>query len=66
MYQVIVHEADPDETGFGAECPSLPGCISEGETIDETLANMKEAIQGYIESLNRRGLPVLEESFGLY
>jgi predicted RNase H-like HicB family nuclease len=66
MYQSIVHEADPDETGFWVECLNLPGCISEGETIDETLANMKEAIQGYIESLNRRGLPVPEESFGLY
>jgi predicted RNase H-like HicB family nuclease len=62
MRQVIIHRADPDETGFWAEVPSLPGCFSQGETIEETLENIKDAIQGYIASLERRGLPVPKEA----
>jgi len=61
MRQIIIHEAE--EGGYWVECPSLPGCVSEGETYTETLANIKEAIQLYIESLAARGLPVPEETF---
>lgn len=63
MRQVIIHQADEDETGYWAECPSLPGCFSQGETVEETLANIKEAIELYIESLIARGLPIPEETF---
>jgi predicted RNase H-like HicB family nuclease len=43
-----------DEDGmFIAECPSLPGCISEGKTRQEALANIKEATEAYIESLKQ-------------
>jgi predicted RNase H-like HicB family nuclease len=39
----------PGEDGYWiAECPSLPGCISQGKTKEEAIANIKEAIQGYI------------------
>jgi predicted RNase H-like HicB family nuclease len=38
-----------EEGGFTAVAPSLPGCISEGETRDEALANIKEAIELYLE-----------------
>ena len=38
-----------DEGGFTAFVPSLPGCISEGDTREETLANIKEAIELYLE-----------------
>jgi predicted RNase H-like HicB family nuclease len=41
---VIVHEAE--EGGYWAEVPALPGCASQGETIDELLSNMIEAIEG--------------------
>jgi len=41
--------------------PALPGCISEGDTYEEALINIKEAIQLYIESLQKDGLPVPEE-----
>jgi len=37
-----------DEGGYTAYVPSLPGCISEGETIEESLANIKEAIELYL------------------
>lgn len=44
----IILEAS-DEGGFTAIVPALPGCISEGETREETIANIKEAIQLYLE-----------------
>ncbi len=54
--QVII---EPDETGgYVVSCPSLPGCHSQGETIDEALENIREAIELYIEVLVEDGLPV--------
>ena len=45
-----------DEDGvFIAEAPSLPGCVSQGKTRKEALANMKDAIEGYLESLKKHG-----------
>ena len=38
-----------EEGGFSASIPSLPGCISEGETVDEALANIREAFELYVE-----------------
>jgi predicted RNase H-like HicB family nuclease len=38
-----------DEGGFTVYAPSLPGCISEGETVEEALANIREAIELYLE-----------------
>jgi predicted RNase H-like HicB family nuclease len=43
------------------ECPSLPGCISQGETKEEADANIREAIELYIEVLEDQGLPVPED-----
>lgn len=55
-FRIIV---EPDEDGaFVATVPSLPGCISQGPTRDEALHNVREAIQGYLESLQERGEPV--------
>ncbi len=39
--------------GFVAECPSLPGCMSQGKTRKEALKNIREAIQGYIKVLRK-------------
>ncbi len=39
--------------GFVADCPSLPGCMSQGKTKKETLKNIQEAIQGYIKVLKK-------------
>jgi len=50
---------EPDEDGvFVAECASLPGCISQGKTRDEAIANIKEAITGYLASLKKHNEPV--------
>lgn len=46
----------PGEDGYWViECPSLPGCISQGETREEALANIKDVIVLYIESLTEHG-----------
>jgi predicted RNase H-like HicB family nuclease len=42
--KVVVHEAD--EGGFWAEVPAIPGCATQGETMDELLRNLHEAIEG--------------------
>ena len=57
---------EPDEDGvFVAECPSLPGCISQGQTRAEAVANIRDAIQGYLVSLAKHNeaapLPINEE-----
>jgi antitoxin HicB len=50
---------EPDEDGvFVAECPSLPGCISQGNTREEALANIKDAMTGYLASLKKHNEPV--------
>lgn len=55
-YRVLVEQ---DEDGvFVAEVPSLPGCISQGNTRAEALANVREAIGVYLESLEAHGEPV--------
>ncbi len=46
--KIVVHEAD--EGGFWAEVPALPGCASQGETMDELLANMRDAIQAWLDT----------------
>ncbi len=51
-----------DEDGVWiAECPSLPGCGSDGATRDEAIERVKEAIQSYVEALEADGLPVPDE-----
>ena len=59
MRQVLIY---PGEDGYWVvECPSLPGCISQGRTRQEALANIKEAIALYIETLEDDGMPVPED-----
>lgn len=48
-----------------AECPTLPGCISQGKTKEDAIANIREAIEGYVNALMEDGLPVPEEQFDL-
>jgi predicted RNase H-like HicB family nuclease len=54
MRQVLVY---PGENSYWvAECPSLPGCVSQGKSKEEAVTNIKEAIDGYISSLVEDGL----------
>ena len=55
----LIITLDRDETGvIVAECPAIPGCISQGHTEDEAMANIKEAIQGCIDARLANGMPV--------
>ena len=59
MRQVIVY---PGEDGFWvAECPSLSGCVSQGQSREVAVANIREAIDGYVRALQDDNLPVPEE-----
>jgi predicted RNase H-like HicB family nuclease len=61
MRQVIIY---PGEDGWWVvECPSLPGCVSQGKTREEAIANIKEAIEGYVATLEEDGLSVPPEKF---
>jgi len=46
-----------------AEIPSLPGCISQGETREQALENIRDAIEGYIDVLREDNLPIPNETF---
>ncbi len=59
-YKVIF--VPQNEGGFTAAVPSLPGCISEGDTYEEALSNIREAVDLYIESLQADGLPIPDEN----
>ncbi|MHB8626183.1 MAG: type II toxin-antitoxin system HicB family antitoxin [Aggregatilineales bacterium] len=53
----------PDETGgYTVEVPSLPGCFSEGDTREEALTNIQDAIEGFMDVLKADGLPIPEEA----
>ena len=49
MKMRVVLEYDPETKGYAAYCPELPGCCSAGDTEEETLENIKEAISLYLE-----------------
>ncbi|HEX7575906.1 MAG TPA: type II toxin-antitoxin system HicB family antitoxin [Candidatus Methanoperedens sp.] len=51
MHLKVVLEEDEEAGGFVVSCPSLPGCFSQGDTKEEALENIKEAIQACLESL---------------
>jgi len=61
MRQVIIY---PGEDGYYVvECPSLPGCVSQGKTKEGAIENIREAIQLYIEVLHEKGQPVPSDTF---
>ncbi len=61
MRQIVVYEGEDGR--WVVECPSLPGCVTQGKTREEAVANAKEAIAGYLKALEEDGLPVPEERF---
>ena len=55
-YRILIEQ---DEDGvFVAECPALPGCISQGKTRQAAIANIQDAIKGYLASLKKHKEPV--------
>jgi len=60
-YTILIHKAE--EGGFWAEVPALPGCFSQGETVEETIEHVKEAINLHISCLkeDKEEVPVDDE-----
>ncbi len=55
----LIVTLERDETGmFVVECPAIPGCISQGKTEAEALANIREAIQACVEARAANGMPL--------
>lgn len=63
-YIVVLHEGPAG--GYWAEVPALPGCYSQGETVDELIENIREAASGVLEVMKEQGklaesnVPILE------
>ena len=53
---IAVFEPDEEDGGYTVTVPALPGCITQGDTLDEARSMVKEAIQGYLESLAMDGI----------
>lgn len=58
----IILEPDLEEGGYTVTVPALPGCITQGDTIEQCIERAREAIAGYIESLEAEGETVPEET----
>ncbi len=59
----LIVTLERDESGMlVAECPSIPGCVSQGKTEDEALANIREAIELCLEARAAEGLPLTVET----
>jgi predicted RNase H-like HicB family nuclease len=60
-YTILIHKAE--EGGFWAEVPVLPGCFSQGDTIEEAIANIKDAIELHISCMreDNEEIPIEEE-----
>ena len=59
-YKVLLHKAE--EGGFTVTVPALPGCITEGDNLDEALSRAKEVIALYVEELKSRGEEIPDDS----
>lgn len=54
----IVLDFNEEDGGFTVTVPALPGCVTEGDTIEEALTNAKEVIKGYLKALEIQGRPL--------
>lgn len=61
MRLTVVLERE-DDGGFVASVPALPGCVSQGDSRDEAMKNVREAIEVYIEDCRESGEPIPSES----
>ncbi len=59
-FKVVLEPSE--EGGYTVYVPSLPGCISEGETVEEALRNIREAIELYLEPVEDELIPLLTEA----
>jgi predicted RNase H-like HicB family nuclease len=57
----IILDPDEEDGGYTVTVPALPGCITQGDTLEEAIAMARDAIQGYLEALVKDGQPIPEE-----
>lgn len=62
----VIFKFDSEYQGYIAEVPSLPGCISQGKTMDEAIENIKDAIQGYLYVQTKHGNNELPQESQLF
>ncbi|MFB2933831.1 type II toxin-antitoxin system HicB family antitoxin [Aerosakkonemataceae cyanobacterium BLCC-F154] len=63
----VIFTFDPEYEGYVAEVPELPGCLSQGKTLDEAIGNIKDAIQGYLYVQEKHGkLEKIMEDIGAW
>ena len=62
MHTYKLHLHKEAQGGFTVSVPSLPGCITYGENVDEAIAMAKEAIELYLEELKERGEAIIDDS----
>jgi predicted RNase H-like HicB family nuclease len=63
-YTVVLHPAE--EGGYWAEVPALPGCFSQGETVEETLSNIKGAIESHLLALKAEGRQIPKDQIMVF
>lgn len=61
-HYTILLQPDPDEGGYTVTVPALPGCVTQGETLEEAIAMARDAIRLHIEALIADGEPVPDET----
>ncbi|MGB7553319.1 MAG: type II toxin-antitoxin system HicB family antitoxin [Candidatus Korobacteraceae bacterium] len=61
IYRFTVIFEKENEGGYHVFCPTLPGCHTQSETVEEGVSNVREAIQLYVETLLEDGLPIPQE-----
>ncbi len=54
-FTVLIHEAE--EGGYWAEVPALPGCVSQADSLDDLMANVREAVEGYLAEPDNLEIP---------
>ncbi len=57
----IILDPDEEEGGYTVTVPALPGCVTQGETLEEAIAMARDVIRGYLEALTKDGQPIPEE-----
>jgi len=57
---------DPEYQGYVAEVPALPGCLSQGKTLDEAVANIRDAIKGYLYVQEKHGKPIQSTDLDIF
>jgi antitoxin HicB len=57
----IILDPDEEDGGYTVTVPALPGCVTQGDTLEEAIAMANEAIRGFLEALAKDGQPIPEE-----